>query len=234
MRLIGPSPDHLLGTDQFGRDILSRILFGAQISLYVGVFATLLGVGVGTLIGVVSGYLSGSVDSVAQRVMDILQAFPLLVLAIALVVALGPSVNNVVIALGIALIPSSNRVIRSAVLSLREQMFVEAARAMGAAAPRVMFWHILPNVLAPAIILVSIDLGLAILVESSLSFLGLGPRPPTPTWGAMLGIDARTHLARQPWLAIAPGTAITLAVLGFNLLGDGLRDELDPRLRGTG
>lgn len=232
IRLQPPSWNHPLGTDHLGRDILSRILYGAQVSLYVGLFSTALGIGWGTFLGVVSGYFGGLFDAAVQRVMDVLQAFPLLVLAVALVVALGSSVNNVVIALGVALIPSTNRVIRSAVLGLRARPFVEAARALGAGDARIMVVHIFPNVVAPAIILLSIDLGLAILVESSLSFLGLGPPPPTPTWGAMLGVDARTHFARQPWLAIAPGLAITLTVLGFNLLGDGLRDEFDPRLRG--
>ncbi len=234
VRLQPPSDGYPLGTDQLGRDILSRILFGSQVSLYVGVFATLFGVGIGTMTGIVSGYFGGAFDTAVQRVMDVLQAFPLIILAVALVVALGSSVNNVVIALAVALIPTTNRVIRSAVLGLRERAFVEAARAMGADNLRIMVRHILPNVLAPAIILVSIDLGLAILVESSLSFLGLGPPPPTATWGSMLGQDARANFARQPWLAIAPGVAITLTVLGFNLLGDGLRDELDPSLRGQG
>ena len=234
VRLQPPSADYPLGTDQLGRDILSRILFGSRVSLYVGIFATLFGVGIGTVTGLVSGYIGGAFDTAVQRLMDILQAFPLLILAVALVVALGSSLNNVVIALAVALIPTTNRVIRSAVLGLRERAFVEAARAIGGSGPRVMFRHVLPNVLAPAIILVSIDLGLAILVESSLNFLGLGPPPPQPTWGSMLGMDARANFVRQPWLAIAPGVAITLTVLGFNLLGDGLRDELDPSLRGQG
>ncbi len=232
-RLLGPGPVYYLGTDHYGRDTWSRIVYGARPSLYVGIFAVVFGTVVGSLVGLVSGYFGRTFDAVAQRIMDMIQAFPLLILAMTIVAALGTSVQNVVIALGIVITPSTNRVVRGTVLSVKENQYVEAARAIGCRHARIILVHILPNVLAPIIILASITLGLAILTEASLSFLGLGPPPPTPTWGSMLSGEGRDYFERQPWLAVWPGVAISLAVLGFNFFGDALRDVLDPRLRGS-
>ena len=231
--LTGPGSEFFLGSDQLGRDLLSRLIHGSRVSLYVGILAVCLGTTAGTAFGVVGGYLGGALDLVFQRLMDALMAFPLLVLAMALVAMLGPSLNNVTIALAILLTPGTSRVIRGAVLSVKENQYIEAARAMGASDGRIIFRHVLPNVAAPIIVLVSIQLGGAILVEASLSFLGLGVPPPAPSWGGMLSGAARSFFQIAPWMAIFPGIAISLAVLGFNLLGDALRDVLDPRMRGS-
>ncbi len=233
-RLAGPSGRHLLGTDSFGRDVFSRILYGAQVSLYVGVLATTLGTIFGGFWGLVSAYFGGFADDLIQRLMDILLALPQLVLAIALVAALGASVNNVVIALAVVLTPSGNRVVRSAALAEKERQYVEAARCIGCGHLRIILVHLLPNVTAPIIVLASVVLGLAILTEASLSFLGLGPPPPAATWGAMLSLEGQKYFEEAPGLALFPGVAISLAVLGFNFLGDALRDLWDPRLRGSG
>jgi peptide/nickel transport system permease protein len=227
-----PSAAHLLGTDNLGRDIFSRLLYGAQTTLYVALVAVGLGTTAGSIIGLVSGYAGGHVDLILQRLMDMLMAFPTLILAIATVAVLGPTTTNVVVAMAIVFTPTANRVVRGSVLAEKENQYVEAARAMGAGGARIVFRHVLPNVMAPIIVIVSTSLGTAILVESSLSFLGLGPPPPTPTWGAMLSVGSRTFFERAPWMAIAPGIAISLTILGFNLLGDALRDILDPRLQG--
>jgi len=231
--LTAPSSEYFLGSDQLGRDLLSRLIHGSRISLYVGILAVCLGTAAGTALGIIGGYMGRTLDLVIQRVMDALMAFPLLVLAMALVAMLGPSLNNVTIALAIVLTPGSSRVVRGAVLSVRENQYIEAARSIGASDRRIIWRHVLPNVTAPIIVLVSIQLGGAILVEASLSFLGLGTPPPAPSWGGMLSGAARSFFQIAPWLAIFPGIAISLAVLGFNLLGDALRDVLDPRMRGS-
>ena len=233
VKLTGPSTSHFFGTDQFGRDLFSRVLHGARVSLYVGLFSVALGTGAGTLLGLTSGYLGGKVDLLIQRCADVLMAFPFLVLAMAIVATLGASINNVVLAIAIVQAPNVSRVVRSSVLSLKENQYIEAARAIGGSTPRIMLRHIAPNVMAPVIILATAGLGSAILVEASLSFLGVGTPPPLPSWGGELSKAGRQFAQVAPWLAIFPGIAITLAVFGFNLVGDALRDVLDPRLRGT-
>lgn len=232
-RLQPPSIAHILGTDGLGRDVFSRVVYGAQASLYVGLVAVGLGTIIGSFFGLLSGYFGGKFDFTLQRVMDMLMAFPMIVLALAILSALGASLLNVILALSVVLTPSANRVVRASVLSVRENQYVEAARAIGCGHGRILLVHILPNVAAPIIVLASITLGLAILVEASLSFLGLGPPPPTPTWGGMLSVEGRRFFERAWWLAVFPGLAISLAVLSFNLFGDALRDLWDPRLRGT-
>lgn len=231
--LLPPGGKHLLGTDNIGRDILSRIIYGSQLSLMAGLGAVALGVSAGMIIGLVSAYWMGKFDLILQRVMDSLQAFPLIVLALAIVAVMGASVINVIGALGFVLTPGFARVIRGSVLSVKENQYIEAARSLGASDLRIILQHILPNVTAPIIVLVSIYMGAAIIVEASLSFLGAGTPPPTPTWGGMLSGAGRMYFEIAPWLAVFPGVAISLAVLGFNLFGDALRDVLDPRLRGT-
>jgi len=232
-QLAAPSARYWLGADHLGRDLLSRIIHGSRTSLYVGILAILLGTLSGTSLGVVSAYFGGKVDLLVQRVMDSMMAFPMLILAMAVVAMLGPSLNNIILTLAIVLTPGNSRVVRGAVLSVKENPYIDAARALGARDLRIILRHILPNVMAPIIVLVSIQLGGAILVEASLSFLGLGPPPPTPTWGGMLSGTGRQFMESAPWMAIFPGLAISLAVLGFNLLGDALRDVLDPRMRGS-
>jgi peptide/nickel transport system permease protein len=215
-----------------GRDIYSRIIYGARISLGVGLGSTLLGSAVGVAIGLTSGYLGGWVDLVVQRIIDILQALPLLVLALVMAAALGPSLQTTVIAISIPLIPSVARVIRSNTLALRELAFVEAAQAIGMGRLRIAALHILPNTLGPLIVLATAQLGSAILTEASLSFLGLGVPEPHPSWGRMLSESAAEYVRTAPWLVVFPGLAISLVVFGTNLLGDALRDILDPRQRG--
>ncbi|GAV26282.1 peptide ABC transporter permease [Carboxydothermus islandicus] len=229
-RLKAPSSEHLLGTDKLGRDILSRIIFGARISVEIGVISVGLALIVGTLMGLTAGYYGGFLDSILMRIVDIILAFPSILLAIAITSVLGPSLNNAMIAVGIVMVPSFARVVRSTVLSLKEMEFVEAARAVGANDFTILFRHILPNSMAPIIVQGTMNIGTAILDAAGLSFLGLGAQPPTPEWGAML-VDARELLVKAPWVAFFPGLAIMLTVLGFNLLGDGLRDALDPRLK---
>ncbi len=229
--LTPPSQQFLLGTDQVGRDVLSRVMHGSRISLYVGFAAVGIGVTAGTIIGIVSGFFGGKADIIIQRVMDAILVFPFLLKAIVLVAILGPGLNNVVIAIAFSQMPRANRVVRGTVLAAKENQYVEAATAMGATKPRIMFRHILPNIFAPIAIITSVDLGGAIVTEATLSFLGFGVPPPFASWGGMLSIDSRPFLERAPWLALAPGAAISLSVLAFNLLGDALRDVLDPRLR---
>jgi peptide/nickel transport system permease protein len=229
--LARPSTQHWMGTDSFGRDVWSRIIHGARISLAVGIGSTALGASIGVIVGLTSGYLSGWVDLVFQRVTDILQALPLLVLALVMTTALGPSLPNVIIAIAIPLIPTVSRVIRANTLALRELPFVEAAKSIGMSEMRIALRHVLPNTLAPLIVLATAQLGSTILTEASLSFLGLGIPEPYPSWGRMLSESAAEYVRTAPWLVIFPGIAISLAVFGTNLFGDALRDILDPRQR---
>jgi peptide/nickel transport system permease protein len=230
--LAPPSSGHWLGSDHLGRDIYSRIVHGARISLIVGIASTLLGSGVGGIIGLVSGYAGGKTDLVVQRLMDILQGLPILVLALVMAAALGPAVGTVIVAISIPIIPRAARVVRSSVLAIREMQYVEAARALGLRHGRVAFRHVLPNTFGPFMVLMTAQLGGAILVEAALSFLGLGVPEPFPSWGRMLSVSATEFAQKAPHLVLFPGIAISLAVFGSNLLGDALRDTLDPRLRG--
>jgi len=231
-RLAPPSAQAWLGTDQFGRDLGSRLLHGARISVVVAFAAVTSAVALGGAMGLVAGYFEGWVDHLLMRAADVLMAFPTLLLALAVVATLGASLPNLVVAIGLAYVPIFSRVVRGSVLSVKQNDFVQAVRALGASDTRIMVHAILPSVLAPVIVQATFNLSTAIMIEAALSFLGLGVQPPTPSWGTMLS-EARSFMERDPWLAVAPGSAITVAVLGFNLFGDGLRDLLDPRLRGT-
>ena len=226
-----PSAEHWFGTDEFGRDVLSRIMFGARIALFVGFTASFSGCTIGALLGVVSAYWGGRVDLLLERLMDILLAFPQLILALAIASILGPAVQNVVIAISIPVIPRVARVVRAAAMSVKENAYVEAVQALGASRRRVILQHIIPNVMAPYIIMVTAQLGAAILAEAALSYLGLGAAEPTPSWGLMLSGSAPSYAEKAPWIALFPGIAISLGVFGFNLFGDSLRDALDPKLR---
>ncbi len=227
--LQGPSAAHWLGTDENGRDVLSRILYGTQVSLMAGIFSVTIALVMGVTSGLVSGYFGGRTDNLIMRAMDALLAFPTLVLALAITAALGPGLRNAMIAIGIVYTPIFARLTRGQVLSVREREFVEAARTLGAGHIRIMMSHILPNVVAPLIVQVSLSIALAILAEATLSFLGLGVQPPQPSWGSMVS-RGKDYLDQAPWLAFAPGGAILLAVMGFNFLGDAVRDALDPRM----
>ena len=229
--LATPGGTYWLGADFMGRDMFSRIVYGARISLAVAVGATLLGGVLGVLIGLLSGFIGGWLDLATKRLMDIMQSLPLLVMALVMAASLGPSLENTIIAIAIPLVPSVARVVRSSTLSLREQPFVEAARAIGMGEMRIAIRHVLPNTLAPLIVLGTAQLGSAILTEASLSFLGLGIPEPYPSWGRMLSESAAEYVRTAPWLVIFPGVAISLTVFGTNLLGDALRDILDPRQR---
>ncbi|MBY0322897.1 MAG: ABC transporter permease [Reyranella sp.] len=229
--LAPPSSKYWLGADFMGRDMFSRIVHGARISLAVGAGAMLLGGVLGVSIGLMSGYLGGAFDLLTQRLLDVMQSLPLLVMALVMAAALGPSLENTIIAIAIPLVPTVARVVRSSTLSLREQPFVEAARAVGMGEIRIAVRHVLPNTLAPLIVLATAQLGSAILVEASLSFLGLGIPEPYPSWGRMLSESAAEYVRTAPWLVIFPGVAISMTVFGTNLLGDALRDILDPRQR---
>jgi peptide/nickel transport system permease protein len=231
--LTPPNREFLLGTDSLGRDVFSRIVYGSRVSLMTGTVAVTIALTVGTIIGLFAGYLGGMIDDVLMRGIDVLLAFPGLLLAIGVVAVLGPGLTNAMIAIGIARVPSFARVVRGVTLALRELDFVHASLAAGARTGRIMIRHILPNTLSSLIVLTTVNLGTALLAASSLSFLGLGAQPPTPEWGAMLS-DGRLFLLVAPHVATFPGVAIALMVLGFNLLGDGLRDALDPRMKDIG
>jgi peptide/nickel transport system permease protein len=232
-RFAAPSATAWLGTDQFGRDLLSRLLYGARVSMAVAFAAVGLAMVIGGTIGLCAGYFGGRVDLLLMRGVDVLMAFPTLLLALAVVATLGGSIRNLVLAVTLAYIPIFSRVIRGSALSVKQNDFVEASRALGSGDCRIMLRAVLPNVLAPIIVQATFNLSTAIMIEAALSFLGLGVQPPAPSWGNMLS-EARSFMELDPWLALAPGGAITLAVLGFNLFGDGLRDILDPRLAGEG
>ena len=229
-----PSYDYWLGTDHVGRDTLSRVMYGARISLYVGGMSVAIGITGFFLLGVFSAYAGGKVDLVIQRIIDAKMALPGLVIALAIVAALGSSLNNVILAIIIGLAPAVVRTVRSQVLSLKEMDYVLAARAVGASPARIMIRHIAPNCFATYLILATYYLGFAIILEASLSFLGVGSPPDVPSWGGMLTMASQAHIKTGPYTAIFPGLAIFVVVLGFNLLGDALRDVFDPRLRGTG
>ncbi|MEK7778212.1 MAG: ABC transporter permease [Chloroflexota bacterium] len=230
--LKGPTASHFFGTDEHGRDIYSRIVDGTRVSLKVAFFAIGIGSISGFLLGIVSGYFGGWVDIILQRVVDSMQAFPGILLALTLVAVFGGGFKAVIIAIGVVFIPGALRITRGTVLSAKENVYVDASRVIGASPLRIMLRHILPNVLAPFLVVASVALGNAILIEASLSFLGLGVPPPYPSWGRMLSGNASQYAVIAPWMVLAPGIAISVLVLGFNLFGDALRDLWDPRLRG--
>ena len=231
IRQQAPNGEFLFGTDALGRDVLSRIIYGARVSLMVGFMSVALGTGVGTAIGLASGYWGGKVDEVLQRIVDTFMAFPGIVLALAVIAVLGQSLMNIILVIAIVIAPGTSRVIRGAVLAIKENVYIDAARSIGASDLRIVIRHVLPNVFAPVIIIATVWVGNAIVIEAALSFLGLGTPPPTPTWGGMLAGEGQRNLENAPWLAIFPGLAISIVVLSFNMLGDALRDVLDPRLR---
>lgn len=232
-RLAPPSWKHPFGTDNLGRDMLSRCLYGAQISVIIGLTGAALATLVSVLIGLITGYLGGKVDMIAQRFVDAWMSFPDLVILIVVVAVLGPGTWQIIATLGLLLGIGGSRIVRSAVVSVRENMYVHAARSMGAGTPRILWQHILPNVLPPILVLLTTRVGTVILAESGLSFLGLGVPPPAPTWGGMLSGAGRTFMFQGPWLALAPGLCLTLLVYSVNVFGDALRDLFDPRMRGT-
>jgi peptide/nickel transport system permease protein len=232
-RMQPPSLAHWFGTDNVGRDVLSRCLYGAQLSVIIGLSAAVLATLISALIGIVSGYFGGKVDLVVQRFVDSWMIFPDLVVLIVVVSVLGPGMPQIIGILGLGLGISGSRIVRSAVVSVREHMYVHAAQSIGAGSPRILWRHILPNVMPPIIVLLTTRVGTAILAESGLSFLGLGVPPPAPTWGSMLSGSGRTYMFEGPWLVLAPGLCLTLVVYATNVFGDALRDLLDPRMRGA-
>ncbi len=232
-RLEAPSSEHLIGTDDIGRDVFSRTVNGARVSLMAGVIAVAIGTASGAVIGISSGYAGGRADLYIQRLVDAMLSMPSLILAMVLVTIMGTGLINSLLAIGIILIPTQSRIFRSSTLSIKQEMYVEAAKAIGASTPRILVRHIFPQVLPLIIIVASAAVAVAIIVEASLSFLGLGVQPPTPSWGNMLSGPGRAYLETAPWLVIGPGVAISITVLAYNLLGDALRDVLDPRLRGS-
>ncbi|MGN7175994.1 nickel transporter permease [Cytobacillus sp. SAFR-174] len=229
-KLQPPSADHIMGTDDKGRDIFSRILYGSQLSLAVGFVSVFIGALFGIVLGIISGYYGGWVDTIIMRFIDVLLAFPGLLLALAIVSALGPSLINVMIAVGVFSIPTFARIVRGSTLSVKKMEYIDAIRVLGASDPKIIFVHILPNIMSPIIVQGTLRLATSILSVAGLSFLGMGAQPPTPEWGAMLS-DGRDFLFTAPHIALFPGIAIALIVLGFNLFGDGLRDALDPRMK---
>ncbi len=226
--LEGPSPAHPFGTDTLGRDVLARTIYGAKVSIQVAVTAVVVAATIGSALGVVAGYAGGVVETIVMRVVDVMLGFPALVLAIGLVAALGFSLTNVIIALGIVYVPQFARIARSTALSVSSEEYVDAARALGYSTPHIVFREVLPNCISPLLVQASLLMAFAIIAEASLSFLGLGVQPPTPTWGQMVS-DGSGYLTSAPWISLFPGGAIFVTVLGFNLVGDGLRDALDPR-----
>lgn len=229
--LIAPDASYWLGTDQFGRDILSRLIYGARTALFVGFTAAFVGSFTGLVLGVASAYFGGMFDLIVQRILDVFMAFPLIILALAVVATLGPGTENVILAITIPFIPQCARVVRSNALAIREIPYVDAARVLGFGHMRIILRHMAPNVVAPFLIMLTAFLGQAILLEASLSFLGMGVQEPTPAWGLMLQGGAEEFAESAPWIAIFPGIAISLAVFAFNLFGDAVRDTLDPKLR---
>ncbi|HEX9976432.1 MAG TPA: ABC transporter permease, partial [Dehalococcoidales bacterium] len=231
-RLSSPSGDFLLGTDNLGRDMLSRIIYGARVSMYVGMGASAIATLFAAFIGIVSGYLGGRVDTIIQRFVDAWMCLPALFLILTIIAVVGPGVPQVIIVLGLLFGIGQSRVIRSAVIGIRANIYVEAARAVGCPTWRILIRHILPNVMAPILIIFTITMGAAIIAEASISFLGYGIPPPTPSWGGMLSEGGRRYMLMAPWLALWPGLALAVVVYGINMLGDAFRDLLDPRLRG--
>ncbi len=231
-RLISPSPEHILGTDQIGRDLLSRIIYGARISMYVGLGASLLNVSVAIVIGTISGFLGGKTDIVVQRFVDAWMCFPGLIIFMTVMSIVGPGMIQVILVMGISSGIRGSRVVRSTVINIKENLYVHAAVALGAPTTKILIRHILPNIMAPIIIIFTISIGAMIISEASLSFLGFGIPPPEPSWGGMLSGSGRKYMTSAPWMAIWPGLALTIVVYGVNMLGDAIRDILDPRLRG--
>ena len=229
--LAAPSGRHWFGTDDLGRDVFSRVIHGGRISLSVGALSVLIGCAAGTALGLLSGYRGGWVDLAVQRMVDSLMALPTLVLALAIVAALGINQRNVIMAIVIAMVPQITRIIRGSVLALCAEVYVEAARGLGVRTPRIMARHILPNLVGPIVVIATAFFGTAIVTEAALSFVGLGTPPPTPSWGNMMSGSARTYIVSAPWMAFYPGLALSLLVFGVNLVGDAIRDVLDPRLR---
>jgi peptide/nickel transport system permease protein len=232
-RLKPSSAGHWLGTDNLGRDLLSRVIYGARVSLLVGLGGVAFGLAGATVVGLVSGYFGGRLDIVLQRIVDAFMCFPLLLVALTIMALLGPGLGNVIATLGLVLAVRDSRVIRGAVLTVKQHLYVEAARALGVGHLEMIRRHVLPNIMAPIIILATVNLGAVILIEAALSFLGFGVPPPRPSWGGMLSGAGLMHMLRAPWLALWPGVALSVTVFGANMLGDALRDVLDPRLRGS-
>ncbi len=228
---VAPGAEFWLGTDQMGRDVFSRIVYGARTAVFVGFVASFVGAGIGLVLGVGSAYFGGKIDLIFQRVMDIFMSFPLIIMALAMVAIFGTGVDKVIVAITIPFIPRCARVVRSSALSVREMPYVDAARSIGYSHTRIVLRHMVPNVMAPFLIMITAFVGQAILLEASLSYLGLGVQEPIPAWGLMLQGGAELYAESAPWVAIFPGLAITLAVFGFNLFGDAVRDMLDPKLR---
>ncbi len=232
-RLLPPSWSHWFGTDNLGRDMLSRCIYGARLSVIIGCAAAALATVVSAVIGIVSGYFGGRLDMIVQRVVDAWMSFPDLIILIVVVSVVGPGMPQIIVTLGLLLGIGGSRIVRSAVVSVREHMYVHAAQSIGASTPRILWRHILPNVMAPIIVLFTTRVGIVILAESGLSFLGLGVPPPAPTWGSMLSGSGRNYMFEGPWLALAPGLCLTAVVYATNVFGDALRDLLDPRMRGS-